>query len=161
MAGIIRGRHTAMRDQAFVVFVIGMRINSWRKVTRWLSVAAAMPRMLRELAEQPELGYLGGKVWFGQTIVAVQYWRDVESLNAYARAREHEHLPAWKEFNRAIGGSGDVGIFHETYRVEPGAYECVYVNMPRIGLGAVAERMPATGSLEDAEGRMAARRPES
>ncbi len=159
MAEVVKGRHTAMRSRSFVVFVIGMRINSWHKVAHWLSVAAAMPRMLQELARQPELGYLGGKVWFGRTIVAVQYWRDVESLNAYARAREHEHLPAWREFNRAIGGSGDVGIFHETYRVEPGAYECVYVNMPRILFGAIAERMPATGRLEDAAGRMAAGRP--
>jgi hypothetical protein len=159
MAEIIKGRHTVLHEQPFVLFIIGMRINHWWKLTRWLPMASAMPRMLRELAERPQLGYLGGKVWFGRTIALVQYWRDVDSLNAYARARAHKHLPAWTAFNQATGGSGDVGIFHETYQVKPGSYECVYVDMPRFGLGAIADLVPAVGPLKDAAGRMAAMRP--
>ena len=45
-------------------------------------------------------------------------------------------LPAWQAFNRAVGSNGDVGIWHETYVVRPGAYETVYNNMPPWGLGA-------------------------
>jgi hypothetical protein len=41
------------------------------------------------------------------------------------------HLSAWKAFNKAIGGNGDVGIRHETYVVPPGNIETLYRNMPR------------------------------
>ena len=37
---------------------------------------------------------------------------------------------------RAFKGSGDVGIWHETYLVRAGGYEAIYGNMPRIGLAA-------------------------
>ncbi len=150
------GRFTAMRDEPFVVFVIGMRINSLWKVHRWAPVASAMPRMIRELSMNPELGFLGGHLWFARTIVMIQYWNSVEQLNAYAKARDRQHLPAWAAFNKAVGGSGDVGVFHETYRVAPGAYECVYVDMPPFGLGAIGALTPAKGPLTGAEGRMKA-----
>ena len=43
-------------------------------------------------------------------------------------------------FNRRIKGArGDVGIWHETYRVRAGDYECIYSGMPPFGLSAAAE----------------------
>jgi hypothetical protein len=84
----------------------------------------------------------------------VQYWRSFEHLNAYARAQDAEHLPAWAEFNRRIGANGAVGIWHETYTVSRGQYESVYVNMPRFGLGAAARHVGVTQRLESARQRM-------
>lgn len=43
---------------------------------------------------------------------------------------------AWRDFNRLIGDSGDVGIWHQTYLVRAGEYESLYGNMPRFGLAA-------------------------
>jgi hypothetical protein len=40
---IQRERLTASIDGDFVVFLIGMRFNSWWKLHRWLPVAQAMP----------------------------------------------------------------------------------------------------------------------
>lgn len=136
----------------FVVFLIGFRINQPWKVSAWLPVFQAMPKMLRELARQPELGLLGGQ-FAGFTII--QYWRSTEHLNAYAKAREHEHLPAWRAFNRnARKAAGAVGIWHETFRVAAGQYEAVYVDMPAFGLGKAGRLVPATGRRETAAGRM-------
>ncbi len=45
-------------------------------------------------------------------------------------------------------------MWHETYRVSPGNYECIYVNMPPFGLGKVTRLIPATGRHETAAGRM-------
>ena len=45
----------ATLDGEFVVFLIGMRINNPLLVHRWAPVAAAMPRMLKELVNKPEL----------------------------------------------------------------------------------------------------------
>ena len=107
-----------------------MRINNPLLVHKWLPVAAAMPRMIRELSRQPELGLLHAESWFSRTVLMVQYWRSMEHLLAYATNREAEHLPAWKAFNRSVGTNGAVGIWHETYGVSPGRFESVYVNMP-------------------------------
>jgi len=149
-------RMTGKMDGDFVVFLIGMRVNRWWKLLRWLRVALAMPRMIRELSAHPELGFLGAEQWFGRTTIMVSYWRSTEALMAYAKSRAAAHLPAWRDFNRLVGTNGDVGIWHETYRVRPGDYESVYVNMPRFGVGKAGELVEASGRREHAEGRMAA-----
>jgi hypothetical protein len=41
------------------LFLIGMRINKPWKVHRWGPVAAAMPRMIRELEVNPQFGFIG------------------------------------------------------------------------------------------------------
>ena len=78
------------------------------------------------------------------------------TLEAYAKSRQNAHLPAWAAFNRAVGSNGDVGIFHETYKVEPGTYENVYANMPPMMLGRAMGLTPARGALEGARGRLGA-----
>ena len=150
----IQKRMSGRIDGDFVVFLIGMRINRWWKVHRWLRVSRAMPRMLRELAAQPELGFLGGEQWFGRTTILVSYWRSMEQLMAYAKSRTAAHLPAWRDFNRLVGTNGDIGIWHETYSVRRGDYESVYVNMPKFGLGNAGELVEATGKRESAAGRL-------
>jgi hypothetical protein len=133
---MIRKEHIAAHlDGEFVVFLIGMRINTPLKIHKWWPVAAAMPRMLRELYRQPELGFLSGETWFSRTILVLQYWRSMEHLLSYATNKDAEHLPAWKAFNNSVGTDGSVGIWHETYAVSPGGYENIYVNMPPFGLG--------------------------
>jgi len=149
-------RMTAGNDGDVVVFLIGMRINRWWKVHQWVRVAAAMPRMLRELEAKPELGFLGGEAWFGRTTLLMSYWKSTDHLMAYAKMRDTEHLPAWRAFNKRVATSGDVGIWHETYRVPAGAYESVYVNMPPFGLGRTRQLIEAKGRHADAAGRLGA-----
>ena len=152
-------RLTATVNGELVVFLIGMRINRWWKVHRWMRVGAAMPRMLFELQAKPELGFLGYEVWPGRTILVLQYWRSMDTLLSYAKSRDAAHLPAWRSFNKLVGTNGDVGIWHETYRVRPGDYENIYVNMPPFGLGKVGQLAPATGKREHAEARLRADTP--
>ncbi|WP_317202732.1 DUF4188 domain-containing protein [Janthinobacterium sp.] len=155
---IYRERLTATLDGDFVVFLIGMRINKPLMVHKWLPVAAAMPRMIRELSKQPELGFLHAEMWFSRTIILVQYWRSMEQLLAYAKDRQAQHLPAWQAFNKAIGTDGSVGIWHETYAASAGTYENIYVNMPSFGLGKAGILQPAAGGKQSAAGRLKAGR---
>jgi hypothetical protein len=136
------GRYTAGIEGDFVVFLIGMRFNQPLKVRQWWPVATAMPKMLRVIAQHPELGCLGTQQWFGRTTLLVQYWRDFESLDRFARDKELPHLEPWRRFNRAVRDSGDVGIWHETFRVRAGEYEAVYGNMPVFGLAAAGTHLP-------------------
>ena len=151
---LIRERVTAELPGEFVVFLIGMRINNPLRVHQWLPVAAAMPRMIKELARQPELGLLHAENWFSRTLLMVQYWRSMDQLLAYATNREAEHLPAWKAFNQAVGTNGAVGIWHETYGISPGRFESIYVNMPQFGLGKAGSVVPASGHRKFARGRL-------
>ncbi len=142
-------------DESFVVFVVGMRVNRLWKVHRWLPVAVAMPRMLRELDADPESGLLNYETVANlRTVVTVQYWDSFESLRKYARDAESEHVPAWAAYDDSNADAGDVGIFHETYAVDPDDYETVYNNMPEFGLGVPGRLRRAEGSLETAGERL-------
>ena len=152
MAKIVDRRMAAEMDGEFVVFLIGMRINKIWKVHKWLPVIIAMPRMLRELRNDPESGFLGHVM---SMRVIVQYWRSFDHLEAYARDPNRVHRPAWVDFNRRVKASrGDVGIWQETYRITPGNYEAIYSSMPPIGLGAIGQLVVAEGSRETARQRM-------
>jgi Domain of unknown function (DUF4188) len=149
------GRHTARMDEPFVVFIIGMRINRFLAVRKWVPTVRAMGPMLRELYQHPEKGFLGGEFflyWRGPALV--QYWRSFEDLERFSRNPNDPHLPAWRRFNRTVGADGSVGIWHETFMVEPGNYEAIYSNMPPFGLAKATQRVPAVGRRETARRRL-------
>lgn len=152
---IFPGRYTAQTDEPFAVFLIGVRVNRFWKFSKWMQVAKAMPAMIAELKQHPELGLLHVETaiyWRG--VVNIQYWRSFEHLHAYSKMKDGKHLPAWAEFNRRIGNNGAVGIWHETFVVQPGHHEAIYVNMPRFGLAAGVSHQPVTGRTDSARGRM-------
>lgn len=156
---VVPGRFTASIEGDFVVFIIGMRVNKLWKLHTWIPVGRAMGPMISELMSHPEKGMLGVRtMWAGRTITLVQYWRSFEHLEHFARDKDDPHLQAWRNFNTKVGTSGDVGVYHETYRIPAGAYECIYSNMPVMGLGAAttAEHMPVARRGEASRERMAA-----
>ena len=131
-----------------VVFVIGMRINRWRRVRTWWPVFTGMPKMLAEL-QKADAGLLGVHTfWAGRNFLTVQYWRSAEELGAYARDTSYQHAAAWAAFNRKAAAKGDVGIYHETYVVPKDRVETLYGNMPAFGL-ARAFGVQARGELPE------------
>ncbi|MUW13895.1 DUF4188 domain-containing protein [Halorubrum sp. CBA1125] len=152
---------TAERDDEFVVFHIGMRINAFWKIHRWLPLLLVAPRMVRELMDNPESGLLGSRTVLGpgvRHIGFVQYWESFESLRAYARDGDRLHYPAWQEYyQHGTKADAAVGIWHETYLVSEGEYETVYNNMPAHGLAACddTEINPAKEQRTTATDRLA------
>lgn len=160
MAHIFPGRFTAQSGEPFVVFLIGMRVNRLLLLRKWTRVASAMPPMIAELKRNPQLGMLHAEFFvYWRGVAVLQYWRSFEHLHAYAHDRQAAHLPAWAEFNRRVGVDGSVGIWHETYLVNAGQYESIYVNMPKFGFGAGADHVPVTGRLDSARGRVSGKTP--
>jgi hypothetical protein len=154
---IFPGRHTGRLDGDFVVFLIGMRFNRPWKARRSLRVFMAMRPMVKELEANPQSGFLHAEYGFlfgGPALV--QYWRSFEDLERFARDPDALHLPAWRRFNQLVSGSGDVGIWHETFRVHAGDYEVIYNNMPRVGLAAAGGHEPL-GTASTASRRIGAR----
>jgi hypothetical protein len=144
---------TAWLEGEFVVFLIGVRLNRWWKPHRFLGVLRSAKRLLRGLEQDPDSGLMRCERWPGNPYLMVQYWRSWEHLERWAREPRGPHRETWIDFGKRVRASGDVGIWHETYRVTPGSYECVYTNMPPFGLGAIGERVPARGRFGRARNR--------
>jgi hypothetical protein len=136
--GVQGGQYVAaLPEETVAVFLIGMRVNRWRKVRSWWPSFVGMPRMLRELQARPDLGLLAARsYWSGRQFLTLQYWRSAEHLGRYARDPSLTHQPAWNRHNQRAAATGDVGIWHETYVVRAADIEGIYGNMPPVGLGA-------------------------
>jgi len=155
MSEVRKERLTAKVEDDFLVFLIGMRINTFWKIHKWAPVFMAMPRMLKELSENENSGLLGFRNrWGGRNFEVIQYWESFEKLSAYAHNKNAEHLPAWADFNKKISDDGSVGIWHETYLVQEDQFETVYRNMPLYGLGKAMDVEPAKGHMKTAKGRL-------
>jgi hypothetical protein len=156
---IRKGRWAGNHEGELIVFLIGMRINRPWKVKRWWPVFTAMPRMLRWLDEHPQAGLLHYEQAVKSPLspMVIQYWRSFEDLERFARSPDAPHLAAWKDFDANVRDSGDVGIWHETYRVAEGAIESIYGNMPPRGLGVVGELAPIGSTAATAAKRIGAR----
>lgn len=155
-AMIMKGRMTDAHVGPLVVFIIGLRINSFHKVGKWLPVLRAMGPMIAELSQNSDSGFMGSEYALCslRQVLLLQYWRDFESLERYARARDAKHWPAWTSFNKSVGNDGTVGIYHETFVVPSAAHETLYANMPPFGLGKLAGLIAASGSRTEARERM-------
>ncbi|MGH6830438.1 MAG: monooxygenase family protein, partial [Methylocella sp.] len=93
--------------------------------------------------------YMSGRIFLAQ-----QNWDSFDKLIAYAHDTSAVHFPVWAAFNRAVGKDGTVGIWHETYVIEPGKFEAIYANMPLFGLAAATSHVPAEGGLSAAKDRL-------
>ncbi|HEX4789498.1 MAG TPA: DUF4188 domain-containing protein [Actinospica sp.] len=158
MNKVVAGRMTADAEGDFVVFLIGMRFNRPWHLIKNMYVFTAMPRMVSYLRRRPELGLMHAMITFGAGgPLVIQYWRSVEQLEQFARSARAPHQPAWKVWNRLIGyKKPHVGIWHESYQVKAGDYECLYGNMPPFGLAKATRHVPAGQKGETAAQRRGA-----
>ena len=151
MMGLQQSRVMAEAPDGTVLFIVGMHINQWWSVHRWVSVALSMRRMLDELIRNRDLGLLGKPRIFtsGRLIVVIQYWKSFDALEAYARSGSAEHLPAWKAFRTVVRDSAAVGIFHEMYTITKDNHESIYINLPNSVLLGAAVDVSGIGDADD------------
>jgi hypothetical protein len=145
MTKALHGRHTAEIDGDFVVFLIGARPD-WKhpiRSLRDLGGRRGMRHMLDYLTQHPDKGLLAYEMGL-PTIV--QYWRSFDHLERFANDNKDPHLSAWRNYWRRVGSDNRTGIWHETYLVRAGEYECVYANMRPFGLAKAGRLVPVTGS---------------
>jgi len=140
-----------------VVFLIGMRVNKPWKLSAWWPVFTAMPKMLRYLEKHPEKGLLGYRQAFFPAPILVQYWWSFADLERFARDRDVTHLEPWRQFNRKVGSSGNVGIWHETNWVKPSDIETIYGSTPTAGLAAAVGLTPVRRGKDSAAARIGVR----
>jgi len=74
----------------------------------------------------------------------------------FARDPDKTHFPAWRRYNKLARGTGSVGIWHETYIVEPRKAEAIYDGMPTFGLAAATAVRDIDATLDSSRARMEA-----
>jgi hypothetical protein len=123
-----------------VMFLLGIRINRWRSVRRWLPLVLTIPGMLGDLVRTPDSGLLGYRLLIGpgpRQAMVVQYWRRTDDLHRFARDATGPHRPAQRRFWWHYGSSEAIGVWHEVVVTAEGGHHGVYGNMPPTGLGAL------------------------
>lgn len=65
---------------------------------------------------------------------------------AWANNKGLQHEPAQKAFFKRTAYNGNVGVWHEAYKVEAGQFEAIYANMPSVSLAAAGEYRPLRAS---------------
>lgn len=149
MAKIFPGRYIAQVsnqiEEPYILLFLGIRVNHFHLFWKWIPTVLASFPMVYSLVRHRAAGFLGGQAFFFRPgLGIVQYWRSFDDLERFARSKKHPHLKGWRWYNKAIGASGQVGLFHEVFLIKPGGQEAVYDNMPPFGLSLAAKHVPAT-----------------
>ena len=115
-----------------------------------------MPRMLKVLSQHPELGCLGFQQWFGRTTLIVQYWRDFDSLDRFARDRDLPSpgaVAAVQPRRPGLRRRRDLAPRYQSGRADarPSTATC-----PVFGLAAAARHLPAGRKADTAAARIGA-----
>lgn len=130
-----------------VVIYLGMRVNAARGIGALLGIG---PKLSAFGAQKPE-GLLSQDIFlFSLRHAGIrQYWRDLESLEAFTRSDPHRTW--WRNFTKDSHGAG---IWHESYRLR-GGMEGIYMNMPPFGFSSFAPSLDPVGARQSARGRLA------
>ncbi|WP_242911401.1 DUF4188 domain-containing protein [Actinomadura terrae] len=147
------GRFSVRNDDEVVLFLVGIRVNRWRAVRKWLPVLRSLRPMLREAVEDGHgLVTYRVQVHGPRELVVVQYWRGVDELMDFSDGATHR--AAWRDFYKHASGGAAVGIWHETYVVPAGRYEAIYGIVPPAGLAKVQAMVPVGRRNEGARVRL-------
>jgi len=131
-----------------VVVLLGFRVRRLRGIAAILGIGKG----LRQIESNPPDGLLSSQqVFFALNHIGIrQYWRDLDSLEAFTRSEPHSRW--WREFLRDSRGAG---FWHETYSRR--GMEAVYIDMPEpAGFDRFAPERQPTGPFMSARQRMGA-----
>ena len=129
-----------------IVVYLGYRAASLRGLRSLLRIGSGLRTLARNT---PDGLLLHEGMMFGLIHVGFrQYWRDLDSLEAFTRAMQHAAW--WREFGRDTGGGG---FWHESYRLR-GGMEGIYLNMPPIGFSRFAPSGMSEGPTRAARSRL-------
>ena len=154
------GKVIADNDEPIVVFVVGLRINRWRALRRWVPLVLTIPTMLHDLTRVPDGGLLGYRLLLGpgpRQAAVLQYWRRPEDLHRFASDPGGPHRAAKHRYWWHYGSTEAVGVWHELLISSEGQHQGMYGNMPPTGLGALRPVRPGQWSAQRPQESVVAR----
>jgi heme-degrading monooxygenase HmoA len=136
-----------------VVIYLGMRVEEPRG---YETLQRLHPEIQASVEEQPDGLLLHENLSYSEEPLHVgmrQYWRDLDSLEAWTRALPHKAW--WSDYLRDRGGTS---FWHETY-FRRGGIESIFVDTGEtIGLSRVGSAVRAVGPMSAARARAEADR---
>jgi hypothetical protein len=136
-----------------VVIFLGMRVEDPRG---YATLQRLGPEIQASVDEQPDGLLLHESMTFSEEPLHVgmrQYWRDLDSLEAWTRTLPHKTW--WSDYLRDRGGTS---FWHETY-FRRGGIESMFVDTGEtIGLSRIGQPVPAEGPMFAARARAEADR---
>ena len=83
-------RLAAEMDGEFVVYINGMRLNKLRALHKYIIAGRKLAAMFDRLEADPDSGFLGYEPAIRglRSGAAIQYWRSLEDLRAFAQASD-------------------------------------------------------------------------
>ncbi|MFC9433930.1 monooxygenase family protein [Nocardia sp. NPDC057030] len=132
-----------------VVIYLGMRVRKPRGILRLLGLG---PKLYRSHQDRPD-GLLSHEdvIWslFPPHWGARQYWRDLDSLEAWTRSAPHRDW--WQKFLQDAGGTG---FWHEAYFMR-GGIDAMYDDMDgSTGMARFAPVISSRGRMFSTRGRV-------
>jgi heme-degrading monooxygenase HmoA len=110
-------------------------------------------RMLKDLdANAASAGFLGQTTYTRKDergaveITNIMYWKDLASIHEFAHSPLHRE--AWSWWEATLKEHSFMGINHEIYEAESGAWETIYGNFQPTGYGATSHFVRDGGKLE-------------
>ncbi|CAO4166483.1 DUF4188 domain-containing protein [Methylorubrum aminovorans] len=131
-----------------VVVYLGFRVGRLRGLKALLGIGRGLAQVQRRMPD----GLLAHEnLVYGLNHIGMrQYWRDLESLEAFTGSDPHKTW--WRDFSRDASGNG---FWHEAYRLS-GGMEAIYVGMPHpVGLGTFAATREPQGPFMTSRQRLA------
>lgn len=109
-------------------------------------------------SKKAELGYLGGNFIqssdSSNSLSLIGYFDSMASLHNFAHGAEHRD--AWNWWNKNVKSFPHLGVYHEAYDIPAHHWEAIYLQTPKMGLGATevavgeGEEKKLVSVLEDA-----------
>ena len=130
---------TAPLDKPVTLFLVGMQCRSWRSLWKVPLIGRRMGQMQQELQSDPESGLLWGAnfIQFNPlTALYLSYWKSTGHIHRFVEDGRFAHKAASPEYLKRFGSDPDIGVWHETYEIEPGKAENLYMGMAPFGVSA-------------------------
>ena len=141
----INGSVRSPCDEQITVFLLAARSNHprGRFAPGWREIGKYFGDMWRDCAANRQTnGFLGKTSTLmptdedcGNTMCWLSYWKDLESLQAFANGPVHKKGLVW--LNKiGLKEYPSIGIMHETYQVPKGHWETILLNTRPFGLSS-------------------------
>ena len=133
-------KFTTNTDKPLAVFLTGVQCRKITSMWKIPMITNKMIKMQSELKLDKKAGFYHGENFFTMTphftTLFLSYWDSPGSIERFANSKFFSHLESAKDYLKNFLSDTNLGIWHETFVVEPEKVESFYYNMEPFGLSA-------------------------
>lgn len=130
---------TAPIEEPFTLFLVGVQCRSLMSMWKIPLIGKRMTQMQKELLANPESGLLWGMNFTSLnpfTVLYLSYWKSSDHIHRFVTDPKMSHLPASAEYFKKWSKDPNLGVYHETYDINPHQTENLYLGMSPFGVSA-------------------------